>query len=305
MKKLILLISFIMIGVNLLGINEKAEMKKLILKIRDKSPEDFIIISQNGTDIFFQANGEIDEELVKTVDGITQESLIYGYPKYGKRTPYQEKRELLNNLETLKNLNKVVMTVNYTNSSYGKWRSRNLAKENKFLNYCPNEREVTGILEKVYFENKNDIVELFQAKNFLYLLNPMKFKNKKEYIETLSQTKYDVIIIDMYFNEIKLTMKDIEKLKKKPQGGKRLVIGYFSIGEAEDYREYWKDGWDKKMPDWIAYENENWEGNYIVKYWSKEWGEIVDKTLSKFIGTGFDGVFLDTIDTYESFGKEE
>jgi len=27
--------------------------------------------------------------------------------------------------------------------------------------------------------------------------------------------------------------------------------------------------------------------------------------LSKFIDTGFDGVFLDTIDTYESFEKEE
>jgi len=305
MKKLILLISFIMIGVNLLGINKKTEMKKLILKIRDKSPEDFIIISQNGTNIFFQANGGVDNELVEAVDGTTQESLFYGYPKYGKKTSYEEKRDLLNNLQALKNLNKVVMTVNYTNSSYGKWRSRSLAKENEFLNYCPNEREATEILEKVYFENKNDIIDLSQAKNFLYLLNPMKFKNKKEYIEKLSQTKYDVIIIDMYFNDIKLTTKDIEKLKKKPQGGKRLVIGYFSIGEAEDYREYWKDAWDKKWPAWISYENENWEGNYIVKYWSKEWGGIVGKMLSKFIDTGFDGVFLDTIDTYESFGKEE
>lgn len=305
MKKLILLISFIMIGVNLLGINEKAEMKKLILKIRDKSPDNFIIISQNGTNIFFQANGEIDEKLAKTVDGIAQESLFYGYPKYGERTPYKDKWDLLNNLQTLKKLNKVIMSVNYTNSSYGKWRSKNLAEDNNFLSYCPSEREATGILENVDFENKSDIVDLFQAKNFLYLLNPVKFKNKKEYIEALSRTKYDVIIIDMYFNETKLTTEDIEKLKKKKQGGKRLVLGYFSVGEAEDYREYWKNEWDEKLPDWIAYENENWEGNYIVKYWSKEWGEILEEMLKKYINTGFDGVFLDTIDTYENFGEEE
>lgn len=305
MKKLILLISFIMIGINLFGLDEKVEMKNLILKIRDESPENFIIISQNGTDIFFQERDKIDKELLEAIDGITQESLFYGYPKYGKRTPYDEKRGLLKNLRILKSLNKVVMTVNYTNGSYGRWRSRSLAEEEGFLSYCPKEREAAGISEDICFENKNDIVDLSQAKNFLYLLNPMNFKYKKEYIDTLSKTKYDVIVIDMYFHGIKLTVEDIKKLKKKPQGGKRLVIGYFSIGEAEDYREYWKEEWDRKLPTWISHENENWEGNYIVRYWSKEWRGIVDVMLSKFIDTGFDGVFLDTIDTYESFRKEE
>ncbi|UUV18677.1 endo alpha-1,4 polygalactosaminidase [Fusobacteria bacterium ZRK30] len=305
MKKLILLISFIMIGVTLLGTDEKTEMKKLILKIRDKSPENFIMISQNGTDIFFQEKGKVDKELLGAVDGITQESLFYGYPKYGERTPYEERRSLLKKLRILKSLNKMVMTVNYTNSSYGKWRSRSLAEEEEFLNYCPKEREAAGISEKLFFENKDDILDISQAKNFLYLLNPVNFRYRKEYINALSQTKYDVIIIDMYFHGIKLTAEDIEKLRKKPQGGQRLVIGYFSIGEAEDYREYWKGGWDRKLPNWISHENENWEGNYIVKYWSKEWKKIVDEMLIKFIDTGFDGVFLDTIDTYESFEKEE
>lgn len=305
MKRLILLISFIMMGVNLLGIEEKVEMKKLILKIRNKSPENFIIISQNGTNIFFQRRGVIDKELLEAIDGMAQESLLYGYPEYGNRTPSWDKRTLLKNLRELKRSSKVIMTVNYTDSSYGKWRSRRLAKGDSFLNYCPEEREAVGILGDVYYENKDDIRELSQAKNFLYLLNPMEFKSKKEYIDKLFQSKYDLLIIDMYFNDLKLTKEDIKKLKQKPQGGERLVIGYFSIGEAEDYREYWKGRWDKKLPDWIAYENEYWEGNYIVKYWSKEWGNIVETMLNKFIDTGFDGVFLDTIDTYESIGREE
>jgi len=196
------------------------------------------------------------------------------------------------------------MAVNYTNSSFGRWRSRSLAEDNNFLNYCPENREVTEISKNIYFENDYDITDLSHAENFLYLLNPEKFKHKTEYIDILSQTKYDVLIIDMYFKGVKLTVEDIEKLKEKPQGGKRLIIGYFSVGEAEDYRAYWENKWNKELPDWISHENKNWEGNYIVKYWSKEWQEIIGEMLKKYLDAGFDGVFLDTIDTYESFEEE-
>jgi len=305
MKKLIFLISFIILGINLFGIDKKIEMKKLILKIRDKSPKNFIIIPQNGTDIYFQENKEIDKEMIEAIDGVTQESLFYGYPKYGKRTPSQEKEDLLDNLRILKSLGKIIMTVNYTNSIYGKWRSKKLSENNNFLNYSPKDREVTEIEKRVSFENNADIVSLSDGKNFLYLLNPEKFKHKAEYLDILSQTTYDILIIDPYFKKIKLTLEDINKLKEKPQGGKRLIISYFSVGEAEKYRKYWKDEWDKKLPNWISHENENWEGNYIVKYWSKEWQEIIEDMLGTQIKSGFDGVFLDTIDTYQSFEEGE
>ncbi|MGB6129173.1 MAG: endo alpha-1,4 polygalactosaminidase [Psychrilyobacter sp.] len=304
MKKLMLLISFIMIGVNLLGINEKAEMKKLILKIREESPKDFILIPQNGTGIYFEGENKINYKLVDAVDGITQESIFYGYPKYGEKTPSEEKNHLLKNLRMLKKLDKVIMTVNYTDNKYGKWRSRNLAKENNFLNYCPKDREVTEIMEHVFLKNNKDIVNLSDAKNFLYLLNPEKFKHKSEYIDKLSQTAYDVLIIDLYFKGIELKKDDVNKLKIKPQGGHRLVIGYFSVGEAEKYRKYWREEWNDKLPKWISHENENWEGAYIVKYWSEEWQQIIEKMLKNHIESGFDGVFLDTIDTYQNFEEE-
>ena len=78
-------------------------------------------------------------------------------------------------------------------------------------------------------------------------------------------------------NSITNISKDIEELKVKDNGGKRIVIAYLSIGEAEDYRYYWKKKWNKKKPKWIIKENENWEGNYIVKYWSPEWKNIIKK----------------------------
>jgi cysteinyl-tRNA synthetase len=298
MKRILFISLFICFNIFTFGVDRKKEMKNLILEIRKESPKDYIIIPQNGTKIYFNEDGSIDRELVEAIDGVTQESLEYGYPKYGDRVNFNDREELLKNLLNLKNEGKTVFTVNYTDSLWGKCRSRELAEENGFKNYNPDSREATGINDKITDVNNSDILKLSDAQNFLYLLNPEKFKHKGEYLDKLSKTQYDLLIIDMGINQSKLTTEDLEKLRVKPQGGRRLIIAYFSIGEAEDYRDYWKKEWSNELPDWIFYENENWDGNYLVKYWSKEWHEVIRKVLDQSVEAGFDGVFLDTIDTY-------
>ena len=72
-----------------------------------------------------------------------------------------------------------------------------------------------------------------------------------------------------------------------------MVIVYLSIGEAEDYRFYR----NKKKPNWIVKENENWEG----KYWSPEWKSIIKEYQKKLDEIGVDGYLLDTVDTYQYF----
>jgi cysteinyl-tRNA synthetase len=298
MKRIIFISLFIFLNIFIFGIDRKEEMKNLILEIRENSPKDYIIIPQNGTNIYFKEDGSIDKELLEAIDGVTQESLKYGYPKYGDRTNSHEREELLKNLLNLKKAGKTVFTVNYTNSRWGKWKSREFAEKYGFINYCPDSREANGVNTKVNNVNNNDILKLSDVQNFLYLLNPEKFKHKEEYLEELSKTKYDLFIIDMEANQSKLAVEDLERLKLKPQGGRRLVIAYFSVGEAEVYRDYWKSEWNDKLPDWICYENENWEGSYLVKYWSKEWHDRIKEMLNRSINAGFDGIFLDTIDTY-------
>ena len=78
-----------------------------------------------------------------------------------------------------------------------------------------------------------------------------------------------------------------------------------SIGEAEDYRYYWESDWDNNPPEWIAFENADWPGNYVVKYWNKDWQNIIfgnkNSYLKKILDAGFDGVYLDIIDAFEYF----
>ena len=72
-----------------------------------------------------------------------------------------------------------------------------------------------------------------------------------------------------------------------------MVIGYLSIGEAEDYRFYW----NKKNLNWIVKKNENWERNCIIKYWKN----IIKEYQKKLDEIGVDGYLVDTVDTYQYF----
>ena len=78
-----------------------------------------------------------------------------------------------------------------------------------------------------------------------------------------------------------------------------------SIGEAENYRYYWKPGWALIQPPWLLGENPNWSGNFKVRYWEADWQRIIfgadDSYLKKILDAGFDGVYLDLVDVYEHF----
>lgn len=85
------------------------------------------------------------------------------------------------------------------------------------------------------------------------------------------------------------------KLKTKANGGKRAVLAYISVGESEDFRGYMKKG----NKTWATSGEQGWSGNKIVKYWDPEWKSIVKGRVRAAMAAGYDGVYLDRIDTYE------
>ena len=50
-------------------------------------------------------------------------------------------------------------------------------------------------------ENANSITQLRQVKNFLVLLNPEHYKTRESYIKALSETNYDLLIVDLYYDD--------------------------------------------------------------------------------------------------------
>jgi len=106
-------------------------------------------------------------------------------------------------------------------------------------------------------------------------------------------TKYEMAILDP---DAHMPLTEFSK--------KTILIAYISIGEAEDYREYWKD---IEAVDWIVGQNPNWEGNYYVDYSNPEWQQLIlEVVIPKIIKQKFKGLMLDTIDTFyvlENMGK--
>lgn len=84
----------------------------------------------------------------------------------------------------------------------------------------------------------------------------------------------------------------------------RLLVAYLSIGEAEDYRGYWRPEWRDHPPPWLEKVNPDWPGNYKVRYWDAAWQAVVRRTLAQIQAQGFDGVYLDLVDAYEYFDEQ-
>jgi len=279
----------------------RERMKDFIKEIRDSTNKEKIIITQNGNELYFK-NGKIDSKFFAITNGTTQESLYYGdVLRFNVPTAKGLKNELLELTVPIRKNGKPIFVINY---GKGQKKIDFLKKEDlktKFVSELLPSLNVDKLYETIEDYNDEDIYSLNEVKNFLCLLNPGNFSNIDEYYQALKNTNYDLLLIEVSYNNIFFTEEQIEELKIKNNGGKRLVIAYLSIGEAEDYRFYWNKKWNKKKPNWIVKENENWEGNYIVKYWSPEWKNIIKEYQKKLDEIGVDGYLLDTVDTYQYF----
>jgi cysteinyl-tRNA synthetase len=125
----------------------------------------------------------------------------------------------------------------------------------------------------------------------------------------IAASPFDLVVIDSeqfpQEKEVPLTRAEVERMKKKPDGSRRLVIAYFSIGEAESYRWYWKPEWNKQKPAWVGRESKEWKQNFHINYWDPAWQSIVLKFAEQIIESGFDGFYIDRADAYYTFGDSK
>ena len=302
-RKYILLLFFSIVCFSFSATNNvyKERMRDFIKELRNNTNKEKIIITQNGNELYFK-NGKIDKKFFNITNATTQESLYYGdVLRFNVPTSKGLKNELLELTIPIRKKGKPVFVINYGKGQKKREFLKKEALKTKFVNELLPSFNADKLYETIEEYNDEDINSLSEAKNFLCLLNPENFSNIDEYYEALRNTNYDLLLIEVSYNNIFFTKEQIEELKIKDNGGKRIVIAYLSIGEAEDYRFYWKKKWNKKKPKWIIKENENWEGNYIVKYWAPEWKNIIKEYQKKLDEIGVDGYLLDTVDTYQYF----
>ena len=128
-------------------------------------------------------------------------------------------------------------------------------------------------------------------------------------LQKMTNTNYDVIIMDAFYHSELLTRAEVEGLKTKANGGKRLVIACIllrshiflllfssflllatnsftmtfsltceidvNIGAAENFRHYWQKDWKLHNPKFLKKPYEGYHEEMWVKYWTPEWRAII------------------------------
>jgi cysteinyl-tRNA synthetase len=115
----------------------------------------------------------------------------------------------------------------------------------------------------------------------------------------------DLVVIDPSLDDDStrlVTTAEVRAMQRKPDGGRRIVLAYLSVGEADVTRWYWPAHWRRKPPVWLGAGNPRWPGAHHVQFWHPEWQALVfsgpRSLLNHILDTGFDGVLLDRVDAY-------
>ena len=249
-------------------INYKHEMRDFIqeLSIYSKNRNsNFIIIPQNGVELLThneKEEGSLNSEYIKTIDGIGQEDLYYGYNNDDQATPSATTNYIKQFLDIANTNQMKILVTDYCSTNTYVENSYNKNIQNGYISFAENHRELDNIPEypnPILNVNNNIIDSISDIKNFLYLINPSAFTSKQHFIDAISATNYDLLIMDYFFNEEEFTESELNELRSKANGGKRLLISYISIGEADDYRYYWQSDWVTRPPAWLKDGNHNWE----------------------------------------------
>lgn len=277
-------------------------MQEFVVNISDYAriiDPDFIVIPQNGVELAFNgidSNEGLNTTYMSSIDGLGVEELFYN----GEYTPDQERLEMLDKLGDEKTILVAEYLANDANVSHA--LNENAAHDFLCFPRTNNNYHYQYIPEIVPNENANEIHALSEAQNYLYLISTDQFTSKEEMIEAVANTNYDLVILDLFFEESPLTCADLATLKVKANGAKRLVIAYMNIGSAENYRYYWKKGWGLRRPGWLKRKYDGYSDEYWVEFWNYQWQEIIygndDSYTKKVLDAGFDGVYLDNVEAY-------
>jgi len=278
------------------------KMQDFIVAISDyaksKDP-DFAIIPQNGAELLFtnlDSEEALNDRLVNAIDGVGVEELFYN----GVFEADDYRLQML-----LKAKTRVpVFVADYVTSDADMAQAFQYNTDTGFRAFPRSSAnyDYLQIPSTVFHENANNITKLSETQNYLYLISSGGYADKESFLAAIRQTNFDLVIIDAFFGDDWLTAADVQSLKTKANGGTRMVVAYMNVGAAESYRYYWQDDWKLHKPRWLKKEYDGYADEIWVKYWKKEWEEIIygnDNSYTKhLIDAGFDGAYLDNVEAF-------
>ncbi|WP_299587313.1 endo alpha-1,4 polygalactosaminidase [uncultured Microbulbifer sp.] len=278
---------------------------------------DFIVVPQNGIELITtntQTNGPVDNTYVNSTDGIAQEAVFFGQDgKVDQPTSETESDRLQDYLDLAKEEGREILVTDFANTEPNIDESYKENAKAGYLSFAADSLNLNDIPphpKEPVNVNSNNIDKLEDVKNFLNITNPSLSNTRQDFVDKLSETDYDLLIIDFFFTDGEpYTEEQIKQLKVKSNGSRRLLMAYVDIGMAQSDRYYWDPSWPTNPPAWLLDEVPNEPGNYYVEYWKAGWQDIIygnnDSYIFMIADAGFDGAYMDGIDVFEYFDSLE
>lgn len=290
------------------GTSYQLEMRNFIENISKNAKAikpDFSIISQNGLELY-QTENSINSNYLKAIDGQLIEGRYFGNVSVNQSINGIDNAFFEKYLDNKTKGDIPVFNIDYCDNMevINKSLANNKAAGHKlFIAYNKNWNDFNSLQTPILEENTKNIKNLNEAKNF-FLLPKTNFTSKETIFENLKNSNHDLLIIYPFYNNQLFTKTEIEALKTKKNGGKRLVIAYFNIGLANTKLYYWKPEWKINLPNFTNKEIGTDE-QFRVNYWDKEWQNVVsgqeNSLINNFIKNSFDGCYLSDIESFKYY----
>lgn len=144
------------------------------------------------------------------------------------------------------------------------------------------------------------LLRLFVFLTFLVMMSNVTAKETERWVVDYAQKlnhkefkPYDVVVLD----------SNVDAEVKYLQEQDKLTIGYLSLGEISDHRDYFDLAKSKGL---LLEENPNWPGSYTVDVRKKEWVKIViEKLVPQLLFKRFNGVMIDTVDQIAALEQKD
>ena len=298
------------------GVNYREEMRNFVIAISQYGKSinsDFAVIPQNGWQLIAENGANVVESdaavipansYLAAIDGLGCEEIFYGVNGVNEATPTDsDPYQSIPLLDYALGHGKKILVIDYATGASEQADSWQKNQAKGYLS-ARADREADSIIDNYApaADASHDCYQLSDCSNFAYWLNP---DEDYSVYNSIKNTYFDCVVIDHNYGNEAAMAQIVTNIRTKPDGKRRMVIAYVSIGEAENYRGYWDDNWGVNYPPFIVSVNPNWPGNYKVKYWDTDWQAVILDYIKRVADAGFDGVYLDIIDAFHYWEEVE
>ena len=154
-------------------------------------------------------------------------------------------------------------------------------------------------------ENARNIYKVADAANISFFIDDSLYDDKERFLQDIRDSNYDIVVIEPFFRHREpLSREDVDSLKFKKNGAKRLIFAKMNVSEANCRDYYWRNGWQIDKTPWLARASFTDSDAVITEYWNENWKKVSGLYFKGIVDSGYDGAFLTGLENHVYFEKQ-